>query len=175
MKKKIVLIFSISLVVLFLFSVVLNLVVFSKKYKNFVVKFSDEFGLEESLVYAIIKVESDFKKDAVSKSGALGLMQILPKTAKWIAKELGEEYLEEKMFMPKFNIRFGCLYLRYLIDKFEKIDIAVCAYNAGEGKVLDWVEDGKLNRAKIDYEETRNYLARVEKFYRVYENKLINV
>lgn len=175
MKKKIYLIFLVSLVVLFLLSTVICYCLFSKKYKNYVVKYSDEFGLDKALVYAVIKVESDFKKDAVSKSGALGLMQILPNTAKWIAKELGEEYLKDKMFEPETNILYGCFYLDYLFDRFGDMEIVICAYNAGEGKVLDWIENGKLERNEIDYEETRNYLAKVEKYYRIYKSKIINV
>lgn len=175
MKKKIYLIFLVSLVVLFLLSTVICCCLFSKKYKNYVVKYSDEFGLDKALVYAVIKVESGFKKDAVSKSGALGLMQILPSTAKWIAKELGEEYLKDKMFEPETNILYGCFYLDYLFDRFGDMEIVICAYNAGEGKVLDWIENGKLERNEIDYEETRNYLAKVEKYYRIYKSKIINV
>ena len=175
MKKKIYLIFLISLVVLFLMSSVICYCLFSKKYQNYVVKYSDEFGLDKALVYAVIKVESDFKKDAVSKSGALGLMQILPSTAKWIAKELGEDFLKEKMFEPETNILYGCFYLDYLFDRFGDREIVICAYNAGEGKVLDWIENGKLVRDRIDYEETRNYLAKVEKYYRIYKTKIINV
>ena len=174
MKKKIYLIFLVSLVVLFLLSAVICYCLFSKKYKNYVVKYSDEFGLDKALVYAVIKVESDFKKDAVSKSGALGLMQILPATAKWIAKELGEEYSDENMFEPKTNIRYGCFYLKYLFDKFKKMDIVICAYNAGEGKVFDWIEGDEIVREKIDYKETLNYLVKVENFYRVYKNEIIN-
>lgn len=174
MKKKIFVIFSISLVILFLFSVCVYFFVYPRKYENQIVAFSEKFNLEKELVYAIVKVESNFKSDAVSKSGALGLMQILPKTAKWIAEELGEDYSDENMFEPEINIRFGCFYLRYLFDKFEDLDIVVCAYNAGEGKVQDWIKNGILDRNEIDYSETKNYLERVEKFYKVYKNRLIN-
>ena len=139
------------------------------------VAYSEEFGIDRELVYAMIKVESDFDKNAVSKSDALGLMQILPKTAKWIASELRIEYSRDKMFDPETNIKFGCFYLKYLFDKFGEMDIVICAYNAGEGKVLEWVRDNKLEREKIDYLETKNYLSKVEKYYKVYGNKLINV
>ncbi len=175
MKKKVFVIFSISLVILFLFSLVLNVFVFPKKYKNYVVAYSQEFDLDKALVYAVIKVESDFKHNAVSRSGALGLMQILPSTAKWIAEELDENFSEELMFEPKVNIRFGCFYLRYLFDKFEKTELVICAYNAGEGKVLDWMQNGELVRDKIDYEETKNYLKKVESYYKVYGDKLVNL
>ena len=79
------------------------------------------------------------------------------------------------MFEPEVNIRYGCFYLKYLFDKFKTPEIVICAYNAGEGKVLEWIDEGNLDRDEIDYEETRNYLAKVERFYRIYNNKLINV
>lgn len=175
MKKKILIIFSISLVILFLFSLVVNLIVFPQKYKNYVVAYSNEFDLDKALVYSVIKVESDFNSKAVSKSGALGLMQILPNTAKWIAEELNESYSKEQMFQPQKNILFGCFYLRYLSDRFKKMDVVICAYNAGEGKVFDWLENGELVREKIDYDETRNYLIKVENFYKIYSNKLVSL
>lgn len=174
MKKKILIIFSISLVILFLCVLIFKFLFFPKDYKNYVVAYSEEFGLEKALVYSVIKVESDFDSNAISRSGALGLMQMLPATAKWIAKELGEEYSDENMFEPKTNIRYGCFYLKYLFDKFKKMDIVICAYNAGEGKVFDWIEDGEIVREKIDYKETLNYLVKVENFYRVYKNEIIN-
>ena len=175
MKKKILIIFSISLVILFLFSLVVNLIVFPQKYKNYVVAYSNEFDLDKALVYSVIKVESDFNSKAVSKSGALGLMQILPNTAKWIAEELNESYSKELMFQPQKNILFGCFYLRYLFDRFKKMEVVICAYNAGEGKVFDWLENGELVREKIDYDETRNYLIKVENFYKIYSNKLVSL
>lgn len=175
MKRKIVVIFSVSLFILFLFAIFINCFIAPKKYTNHVVAYSDKYGLDKAFVYAVIKVESDFKKDAVSKSGALGLMQILPKTAMWIADELGEDYVQEKLFNPEVNIRYGCFYLRYLFEKFNDLEIVICAYNAGEGKVFDWVDNGVINKDKIDYDETRKYLKKVEKYCRIYKNKIINV
>lgn len=173
MKKKMILVFSISLVALFLLALVVNFLVFPKRYKNYVVANAEKYDLEIELVYATIKQESDFDKNAVSKSGALGLMQILPSTAKWIAGELGVEYSKELMFEPKFNIEFGCFYLRYLFDKFGDTETVVCAYNAGETKVLDWLENGKVNAELIDYSETKTYLKKVMGYYRIYKNKVL--
>ena len=174
MKRKIISIFVISCVILFFIAIIFNFVICPKKYKNYALAYSEEYDLELALVYSIIKVESDFKMDAVSKSGALGLMQILPRTAKWIASELGVDYAREIMFDPETNIRFGCFYLRYLFDKFDDKNIVICAYNAGEGKVMDWVIDGVLDASRIDYAETKNYLAKVNKYYNLYGNNLIN-
>ena len=174
MRKKILLIFSISCAILFFIALVFNFIICPKKYKNFVVAYAHEYELDVALVYAIIKVESDFDKKAVSISDALGLMQILPSTAKWIADEIGVEYSRENMFNEDTNVRFGCFYLRYLFDKFKDKDIVICAYNAGEGKVLDWVENGSLVSSEIDYPETKKYLEKVNKYYNLYSNNLIN-
>lgn len=175
MKKRVIIIFSVSMVILFCFAFIFNFVLYPKKYKNYVTLFASKYNLEPSLVYAVIKCESDFDAKAVSKSGALGLMQILPSTAKWIAGELTQDYSKDEMFNPKTNIEFGCYYLNYLQSKFEDLDIIICAYNAGEGKVQDWIENGKLNAERIDYPETSTYLKRVKKYYRVYKNKLLNL
>lgn len=173
MKKKIITVFLISLVILFFVAIIVNFVVFPKKYKNYVLEFAEKYDLEPALVYATIKQESDFDKFAVSKSGALGLMQILPNTAKWIAGELEIDYNEELIFEPKYNIEFGCFYLNYLFNKFSDLDVVICAYNAGEGKVLDWIVNGKLNKEAIDYSETRLYLKKVKNYYKVYKNMRI--
>ena len=175
MKKKIIVIFSISIVILFFAAILFNFVICPKKYKNFAVAYSEEFDLELALVYSVIKVESDFNDKAISKSGAVGLMQILPSTGKWIAGKLGVEFDNETLFSPEQNIKFGCFYLRYLFNKFDDLDSVICAYNAGEGKVLDWIEGGKLKKDKIDYQETKNYLEKVSHYYRLYNNKLINL
>ena len=136
---------------------------------------SEKYGVSSSLIASVIFTESSFNPEAKSNRGAVGLMQILPSTAKWIAEELNEDYFEESLFDSKTNIRYGCFYLNYLFDKFKRMDIVICAYNAGEGKVFDWIEDGYLNRDKIDYKETKVYLNRVENFYNVYKNKLVNI
>lgn len=173
MKRKVLIIFLVSIVILFSFGLFINLWLAPKKYKNFVVTFSDDYDLDIALVYSIIKVESDFDKDAVSKSGAMGLMQILPSTAKWIAKELGVDFEKQNLFEPELNIRFGCYYLRYLFDKFYDREIVICAYNAGEGKVQDWIYNGKIDKSKIDYTETKNYLMKVNSYFSVYKSKLV--
>lgn len=173
MRKKILIIFVFSCVILFFVGMIFNFIIRPQKYKNFALAYAEEYELDLALVYSIIKVESNFKKDAVSKSGALGLMQILPSTAKWISSELDVDYSSDIMFDAETNIRFGCFYLRYLFDKFNNKDIVICAYNAGEGKVQDWIENGSLNENKIDYQETKNYLAKVNKYFNLYSNNLI--
>lgn len=171
MKKKwvIVLFCSICVVSLVLF-IVFNFSFLKKDHSFYVQKYASEYNLDEALVYAVIKAESDFQENAVSPSGALGLMQMIPRTAEWIASEFGEEYDKEKMFLPETNIKYGCFYLRYLFDKFKNQDVVVCAYNAGEGVVKNWIdENGNLIEEKISYSETKIYLERVRNFFEYYE------
>lgn len=171
MKKKwmIVLFCSICVVSLVLF-IVFNFSFLKKDYSFYVQKYASEYNLDEALIYAVIKAESDFQDNAVSPSGALGLMQMIPRTAEWIASEFGEEYDKEKMFLPETNIKYGCFYLRYLFDKFKNQDVVVCAYNAGEGIVKNWLdENGNLIEDKISYSETKIYLERVRNFFEYYE------
>lgn len=172
MKRKIIVIFLASLVILFFVVVSIHLLIYPKKYKNLVNSFSEKYDLEPALVYAIIKQESNFDKGAVSRSGALGLMQILPSTAKWIAGELDLLYSDDMMFDQKYNIEFGCFYLRYLFDKFDDMEIVICAYNAGEGKVLEWIEDERINETLIDYSETKTYLKKVKSYYNIYKSRV---
>ena len=142
--------------------VVFNFVIFKPSYDKLIKKYANEYQIEESLVFAVVKNESTFNKNAMSSSGARGLMQLVPSTAKWIAGELGEIYYDDMLFEPETNIKYGCFYLRYLFDKFEFEDVVVCAYNAGETKVRDWLNsEGKLDKSKINYNETKIYLERV--------------
>lgn len=172
MKKRIIIIFSSVALVLAIFALIYNFVLFPSKFEDYVVVYAKEYGLEEELVYAVIKAESDFDENAVSPSGAMGLMQLIPTTAKWIASELKEEYNELFMFDAKTNIRYGCFYLNYLFSKFDTIDEVVCAYNAGEGVVRNWQsEEGGIDENLIDYPETKTYLSRVKNFYNMYKLK----
>lgn len=171
MKRKIYISFLVVCVIFFVAFLYFELIMFPMKYSESVETISKKYNLEPPLVYAVIKTESDFQKDAKSSAGALGLMQILPSTARWIAEEKNESFINEDLFDEKRNIEYGCFYLRYLFDKFESIDVVVCAYNAGETKVRDWLLDGELIEEKIDYAETKNYLKKVRRNYQIYKNK----
>jgi len=174
MKKTIPILFVLICLALGIVFLFFNFVVFKRYHSEFVEKYSTEYNLSVPLVFAIIKSESNFDKTAVSKAGAKGLMQLLPSTAKWIAETLGDVFDEELLFYPSFNIKYGCFYLNYLIDKFEYVDVAVCAYNAGESAVRAWLnEDGSLNEEKINYQETKKYLEKVRFFEKAYSSDII--
>ncbi len=177
MKKLVIAIISIVSVFAIFLILLFNFVLYPTKYKNYVTSFSEKYSLEIALVYAVIKTESNFKFKAKSPSGALGLMQIMPSTAKYLAKDLGINNFEESMlFNPKTNIEFGCYYLNYLFKKFKNKDVVICAYNAGEGAVKNWLdENGNLIYEKINYLETKNYYKKVMSYYNVYSNNEISV
>lgn len=146
------------------------------KYYEEIVGVSQKYDIDGALVASIANVESNFKNDAKSNKGAIGIMQIMPSTAEWIASKLNKEYAEEMLYEPSYNIELGAYYLSYLIDSFEDEKLVICAYNAGQGNVSNWLankeysSDGKsLN--KIPFKETENYLNKVTKNYRYYKNK----
>ena len=170
MRKKIIFVVVIVCVIFLLSGIIFFSVLFPRKYKNYVDEATNEYNIDKSLVYAIIKAESNFDKNAVSVSGAMGLMQLMPATAYWIANELDLDFVEDDLFDPEINIKFGCFYLYYLFDKFGNINTVIAAYNAGETKVLQWLdESGQLDENKIDYAETKNYLIRVKRYMKIYK------
>ena len=148
------------------------LAVYPKKFTIEIQRYSKEYNLNLNFVYAVVKAESSFNHMVVSKSGAIGLMQIMPQTAVWIASELNEAFEIENLYNPEINIKYGCFYLRYLIDKFNNKTYALCAYNAGETVVRSWINS--QSKFTILYPETKNYVKKVETAQKVYTilNKL---
>ena len=115
-----------------------------KKYSEFVAKYVAEYEMDEDLIYAIIKTESDFDCEAVSNVGARGLMQIMEETFDWIKYRLNDEDSEyDDMFDPEMNIRYGAYLMDYLLEKFGDKDTAVAAYHSGAGSVSSWLEEKK--------------------------------
>jgi len=147
---------------------------FPVKYEEIIFYCSKKYNLQPEVIASVINVESGYRKSAHSSKGAVGLMQILPSTADWVSNKIGVTF--EDLFSPEVNIEFGTYYLAYLIDYFGDIDLAICAYNAGQGNVNRWLSneeyssDGKsLNN--IPFKETREYLAKVKKNIKIYKNK----
>ena len=136
-------------------------------YENLVNKYSSEYSVPTELVYAVIKVESNFNNLAVSPVGAKGLMQMLPDTFSWLTKKNGESLSDELLFEPEVSIKYGCFYLSILYDMFGEWTLACAAYNAGQGNVKKWIENEELYKngelVKIPFKETRNYITKVNK------------
>lgn len=138
-------------------------------YIQYVRQYSYEYNIPESVVFAVIKVESDFDPDAESVAGARGLMQMLPSTFEWLTSDehLGEHLHKDELFDPEVSIRYGTYYLNYLYAKFDRnMDTALAAYNAGEGNVAKWLDDplysdGNGNLTNIPFSETADYVKKV--------------
>ncbi len=135
---------------------------------------TSQYGVDELLVYAVMKAESGFDECAVSSAGAVGLMQLLPSTAQFVCAREGLAYESDKLFAGEYNARLGTLYLKYLLGKFECVETALAAYNAGEGVVRGWLynktlsPDGK-SLVKIPYPETERYVKKVIRFRKIYD------
>ena len=110
--------------------------IYPKDYDVYVEVAADQNDLPPHLVYAVIKCESGFDSSAVSNMGAVGLMQITPDTFRWLTNDILYDHFDEGMlYDPETNIKMGCFYLRYLIDKYQNTETALAAYNAGMGTV----------------------------------------
>lgn len=133
---------------------------------DYVEKYSEEFGVDQSLVYAIIKCESGFEPGAKSSAGAVGLMQLTEETFNDVRQMVddGEEYtFSEDATDPEINVRYGTRYLKFLLEFFDGDKVAaIAAYNAGMGNVKEWM-GGKptLNVEDIEFEETKSYVKKV--------------
>lgn len=151
---------------------------FPTSYDEIITDASKEFDVPKEIIYATIKVESDFDPEAISDAGAQGLMQMLPSTFEWLTgdEHLAEHLSKKELDNPEVNIRYGTYYLSYLFRKFNyNWDTAIAAYNAGETVVRSWLRDseysdGKGNLIKIPYPETEKYVKKMKNALEYYTN-----
>ena len=135
------------------------------RYEEIVVGHAENYGLDPQLVAAVIYQESKFDANAVSDSGAVGLMQLLPATAQGIADRTGGSgWHERDLLNPELNVRYGSWYLRHLLDKYDDEELALAAYNAGQTNVDRWRHEGH----GIQFPETRHYVERVQELKGIY-------
>ncbi len=124
------------------------------------------------LVASVINAESAWQPDAVSGAGAVGLMQILPSTAEELARrgrvDAGRFPLGE-LSEPEVNIEYGTAYLRYLVERYHEIEVALAAYNAGLAHADRWTDEGGNIRDNIDFPETRHFVLKVARGKDKYE------
>jgi soluble lytic murein transglycosylase len=169
--------FYVVVVVCSVFIFLFNFVLYPLKYKNVIIKYSNQYQIETALIASIICNESSFNAGVTSKKGAVGLMQLMPSTAEWLCNFVDEVYEEKKLYQPEFNIKLGTYYLKYLTDKFKDVDVAVVAYNAGEGTVVGWLKDKKYSEdgkslKLIPYKESSRYLTNVKRGVLVYRDRM---
>lgn len=146
------------------------------RYSQTVEYYAQEYQLEPSLVYAVIFCESGFHAEAVSSANAKGLMQITEDTGIWVAGQIdGLDEATLDLFDPDTNIRIGCKYLQWLLQKFDgNQETALAGYNAGHGKVAQWLSDVEksldgITLDEIPYAETRKYVTKVELVQKLYQ------
>ncbi|MBQ7503176.1 lytic transglycosylase domain-containing protein [bacterium] len=150
------------------------------KYKETVAAAASEAHISPYLLAAVIMTESGFNEKSRSEAGALGLMQLMPQTAWWIADTCGIELPEKKselLLDPEINIRLGAKYLEWLYIHFELSQVeALAAYNIGQNEVRKWTEaKGRLKTENIPVAETRYFVRKVlkrEAEYRKYYPEL---
>ena len=178
-KKIIILIFSIIIVFVFcfIFKDVILKMIYQKNYEEIIVKYSEKYQVDENLVFAIIKTESNFDKDVISNKGAVGLMQLMTNTAKEVALknniELDVNNIEQDLLTPEKNIEIGTKYIGMMIQKYGNIQVALAAYNAGTGTVDNWIEKGIIKAdgsdiENIPFKETNMYVRKILRDYEIY-------
>lgn len=149
------------------------------EYYCYIKENSEKYNVEKELILAIIKSESNFRQDAESTVGALGLMQIMPKTFDWLQKnnliQLDYGHLKD----PETNIKYGTYLLSILKKRYNNIVEIICAYNAGIGTVDKWLKntqysiDGKT-LTEIPYLDTAIYVRNVLESLSMYKNLYFN-
>lgn len=139
---------------------------------------ASRYNLQAAYVSAIIKNESSFRTDARSNVGALGLMQLMPDTAEWIAGKLGDaQYSFERLADGKMNMEYGCWYLNFLSNRFWGDPIlTTAAYHTGQGKVANWLSDKNISQDgrsialdNMPDGPTKTYVRRVLEAYAIYD------
>lgn len=146
-------------------------IVYPKKYNSDILANSQKNSLDSNLIRAVIWVESRYDKDAKSRAGAVGLMQLMPSTASWIHSKIDNAQFD--LNNPSDNIKIGSYYLKYLVEKYQDIELALIAYNAGPNTLTAWLKDIRYSKdgtlTVIPFKETREYVKKVLKTKTIYD------
>ena len=181
MNKKIIILLVTIIIIILLFGVfkihknILKMI-YKIEYSEYIFKYSEENNIDPYLTMAIIKVESNYNRNIKSKSGAIGLMQLMESTALEEAQEVGESIsVTERLYNPDVNIKIGTKYFAKLMKKYNNHLLALAAYNAGMGNVDNWIKNGIIKDDGSDIEnipikETNNYVRKIVRDYKIYQS-----
>jgi soluble lytic murein transglycosylase len=162
------------LIICILFNLEKKIELFNKNpYEVYIIKYSKRFAVDSLLIKAVMKKESNLNPEAISNTGAIGLMQVMPKTALEIASQLNiTDYSGKNLKEAEINIMFGTYYLKKMLNYYNNnLILALAAYNAGIGNVENWCSkdperEGKV--CKIPFKETRHYVRSIIFIYKIY-------
>lgn len=145
-------------------------------YRETVLAAAEEYEVSPSLVFAVIHTESGFRPDAVSTASAVGLMQVTADTLDWaVMRTDGDKTLTaDDLTDPAVNIQTGTCVLSLLADMFENGDTTLAAYNAGMGRVREWLADPRYSAdgatlSAIPFDETAQYVKKVRRAQQMYQ------
>lgn len=148
------------------------------KYIETVEKYTEMYNVDKSLVFAIIKAESNFNANAKSSKQAYGLMQITEDTMVWLKTKIDDEAISDitvdDLYIPEINIQLGTFLIKNNLDKYNDLKTALCAYNAGISRTDSWILDSRysddgLTISSAPFEETEQYSEKVMKYAKVYK------
>ena len=148
---------------------------YPRAFEEEVNRFAEEFSVDPLLLWGIIRTESTYRAEVLSRSGAIGLMQIMPATGQDIAGRLKATVTDEDLKKPEVNVRFGAFYIAAMIRQFGgDWDKALAAYNGGPGNVGKWSKDAFVKHPAdfptvIPFDETREYITKVMEAYHRYK------
>lgn len=149
---------------------------FPIRHASLIAEAARTYRLDPHLLAGLVRVESAFNPYARSPKGALGLMQLMPETANWIASQRGVPRPDPaELVKPRVNIDYGAWYFRVLLDDFHgDVILALAAYNSGWGRVRGWLGAGAWSGRpdeidQIPFPETRSYVRRVLATWKWYE------
>jgi soluble lytic murein transglycosylase len=139
---------------------------FPTPYRETLAAAARQWDLDEAIVYGIIRQESRFMPEARSRVGATGLMQLMPATAKWVARQISiTPFRQEMLVRPDVNLQMGTYYFQRVLGELGHPILATAAYNAGPGRARRWRDERALEGAiyaeTIPFNETRDYVKKV--------------
>ena len=173
MKKKLLLSAVFFAILMIVAGVILVQTRFPIRYLDIIEANAGDF--EPAFILAVIHAESSFRPHVVSHRGAMGLMQIMEDTGEEMARRMGwQDFQTSALFVPAYNIEIGTFYLNWLRNYLgEDTTLILSGYNAGPGRVREWLADERFSEdgetlSHIPFQETRDYVRRVERNHRIY-------
>lgn len=147
--------------------------VYPLPYQESIETTAERKGLDPMIVAGLIRQESTFLSDAVSRAGAVGLMQVMPRTGRVLARRERVPYSRSRLFQPEYNLRLGITHLADLIRNYGSLEKALAAYNAGPHRVAAWTANGGYSEPaefveSIPFSETREYVQIVMRNAEIY-------